>query len=176
MLDTPVRPTSDRPGEGKLMKLYRLALLTVVLLLIPERQFFAQEVKERATLKGHTGPVLSVAFSPDGKTLASGTGEHNVSGAVNLWVVATGKEKATLQGHTKTVYSVAFSPDGKTLVSVSGDGTMKLWDVPLGKELVTVQVHTFAVLSVAFSPDGKTLASGGADETMKLWDVATGKE
>src|SRR5438128_1740044 len=75
--------------EGKLM--CRLALLTVVLLLFPERQFFAQEVKERATLKGHTGTVWSVAFSPDGTTLASGTGEHNTPGEVTLWVVATGK-------------------------------------------------------------------------------------
>src|SRR5205809_7479777 len=122
MLDAPVRPTSDRPGEGKLMKLYRLALLTVVLLLIPERQFFAQEVKERATLKGHTGPVLSVAFSPDGKTLVSGWVEDNFSGAVYFRVVATGIEKATCKGHTKTVYSVAFSPEGKTLVSESGAG------------------------------------------------------
>ena len=117
------------------------------------------------------GTVHSVAFSPDGKTLASGSRDRTV----RLWEVASGKETATLPGHTDTVYSVAFSPDGKTLASGSGDRTVKLWDVASGKEAVTLRGHTDAALSVAFSPDGKTLASGSGDRTVRLWDVASGQ-
>jgi WD40 repeat protein len=84
--------------------------------------------KERLTLKGHMGWVTSVAYSPDGKTLASGSGE------IKLWDIATGKEQATLKGHTFSVKSVAFSPDGKTLVSGSEDKTIKLWDVPAASQ------------------------------------------
>jgi WD40 repeat protein len=113
------------------------------------------------------GSIFSVAFSPDGKTLASGS----LDGQIELWEVATGKLQATLKGHEDDVQSVAFSPDGKTLASASHDGTVKLWDVASGKEQATLSGHHFWVWSVAFSPDGKTLASGSYDRTVKLWDV-----
>src|SRR4051812_2215964 len=90
----------------------------------------AQEPKLRDTLKGDTGGVRSVAYSPDGNTLASGNGD----GTIKLWDVAAGRERATLKGHTFPVGSVAYSPDGKTLASGSQDGTIKLWDVTTGKE------------------------------------------
>jgi WD40 repeat protein len=83
-----------------------------------------------ATLQGHTGAVYSITWSPDGKTLASGSGDRTVK----LWDAATGKLLATLQGHTGAVYSVAWSPDGKTLASGSDDRTVRLWDVAAGKE------------------------------------------
>jgi parallel beta-helix repeat protein len=120
------------------------------------------------TLSGHTGSVHSVAFSPDGKILASGSWDWTIK----LWDVATGKEIRTLSGHTGSVHSVAFSPDGKILAS--GSDEIKLWDVTTGTLLRTLQGHTAFVESVAFSPDGKILASGSWDNTIKLWDVATG--
>jgi WD40 repeat protein/energy-coupling factor transporter ATP-binding protein EcfA2 len=121
-------------------------------------------------LTGHTDRVSSVAFSPDGKTLASASDDRTII----LWDVATGQPIGQpLTGHTDMVESVAFSPDGKTLASGSGDNTIILWDVakrqPIGQPLTG---HTSYVLSVAFSPDGKTLASGSLDNTIILWDVA----
>ena len=85
---------------------------------------------------------VSVAFSPDGKTLASGSEDKTIK----LWDVATGKEQATLKGHTDAVSSVAFSPDGKTLASGSEDKTIKLWDVATGKEQATLKGHTRGVV------------------------------
>jgi WD40 repeat protein len=121
---------------------------------------------------GHAGVVGAVAFSPDGKTIASGCEDHTIK----LWDVASGKEIRTLDHHTGWAYSVVFSPDGKTLASGSWDRTVKLWDVASGEELKTLAGHSGLVTSVAFSPDGKTLASGSSDKTMKLWDVASGRE
>jgi RNA polymerase sigma factor (sigma-70 family) len=132
-----------------------------------------------ATLKGHTERVSSVAFSPDGKTLASASGKEET---IKLWDIATGREYATLKGHNARLKSVTFSPDGKMLASASMDQTIKLWDVATGTERATLKGHTGWkgipdttgwVNSVAFSPNGERVASGGVDETIKVWDVAT---
>jgi WD40 repeat protein len=103
-----------------------LGLACLGLLLSP---LSAQQPKLRHTLKGHTDWVFSVAYSPDGKTLASGS----IDKTITLWDVTTGKERATLKGHTVGVLSVAYSPDGKTLASGSRDLTIKLWDMATGK-------------------------------------------
>ena len=121
----------------------------------------------KATLKGHTSAIYSIAFSPDGMTVASGSDDETIK----LWDVKTGKLKATLEGHTSSVFSVAFSPDGMTIASGSDDETIKLWDVKTGKLKATLEGHTDTVYSVAFSPDGTTLVSGSHDATVKLWDV-----
>ncbi|MCB8779574.1 WD40 repeat domain-containing protein [Planktothrix agardhii] len=140
--------------------------------LVGALQQAVSELRERNRLETHSSLVYSVSFSPDGKTLASGSGDNTIK----LWDVTTGKEIHTLQGHSSVVSSVSFSPDGKTLASGSDDNTIKLWDVTTGKEIRTLQGHSSSVWSVSFSPDGKTLASGSDDKTIKLWDIITGKE
>jgi WD40 repeat protein len=122
------------------------------------------------TLTGHFDSVNSVAFSPDGQTLASASSDKTIK----LWSVTTGKLIQTLTGHFDSVNSVAFSPDGQTLASASSDKTIKLWSVTTGRLIQTLRCHSGSVNSVAFSPDGQTLASGNKDKIVQLWNVTTG--
>ena len=135
------------------------------------------------TFPERDGSVLSVAFSPNGKTLATGTdpfaGPDTFAdmGVTRLWDVATGKLLRTFPERDGSVFSVAFSPDGKTLATgtdtstdATDTGTAHLWDVATGTLRTTLQ-QDGSVLSVAFSPDGKTLATGTLNGTTLLWDV-----
>jgi WD40 repeat protein len=121
------------------------------------------------TLTGHSDSVWSVAYSPDGQTLASGSWDKTIK----LWNVKTGNLLQTLTGHSDQVRSVAYSPDGQTLASGSSDKTIKLWNVRTGNLLQTLTGHSDSVW-LAYSPDGQTLASGSWDNTIKIWDVKTG--
>ena len=118
----------------------------------------------RNTLTAHTHWVKSVAFSPDGNTIASGS----FDGTVRLWDAHTGTRINTLE-HTALVSSVAYSPDSNTIVSGNYDNTARLWDVTTGTPIDTLTAHTGAVYSVAFSPDGNTLATASDDGTVLLW-------
>jgi WD40 repeat protein len=134
--------------------------------------------------RGHTGEVEALAFSPDGKTAASGSRDKTI----RLWDLETGKEIRRFEGHSAYVRAVAFSSDGKRLVSGSGDRnvarldpdadndcSVRVWEVETGKQLAELSGHSIEACSVAFSPDGMLVASGGADRICLLWDVTTGR-
>ena len=110
----------------------------------------------RHTLRGHEDVINGIAWSPDGRTLAS----PSADGTIRLWDAATGKLRRTLEGHEGGVNSVAWSPDGKTLASASDDKSIRLWDAETGKLLEALEGHSNWVYGVAWSPDGRTLASG----------------
>lgn len=137
---------------------------------------------EVRSLRGHPSYLEGLAFSPDGRTLATSSMWNAASqpnDLLKLWDTASGQVLHTLDGHSNTVANVAFSPDGTTLASTSWDGTIKLWDVASGSELRTLSGNTGLGYSVAFSPDGKILASAFNDSAgvvVKLWDVAGGSE
>ncbi|MCB8777047.1 serine/threonine protein kinase [Planktothrix agardhii 1032] len=137
----------------------------------PSPQVFWQSPICIATLTVHgfwsLSSVKSVAFSPDGRTLASGSINDKT---IKLWDVHSQRQIATLTGHSDSVKSVTFSSDGQTLASGSYK-TIQLWDVHSQRQIATLTGHSGSVYSVAFSPDGRTLASGSNDKTIKLWDV-----
>jgi WD40 repeat protein len=136
-------------------------------------------VEPPRTLTGHTGPVNCVAWSPDGKLIASGSDDQTV----RLWDAETAKERLVLRGHRDTVYAVAFRADGARLASGGRDFAVIIWELRTGKMLSTIrQPSGFPIFSVAWSPDGKRLAAGsGVPEdpgvtSVNVWDAGTGKQ
>jgi WD40 repeat protein len=119
----------------------------------------------------HDGPVMALAASPDGKTLASAGFDR----VIRLWDPETKKVRKTLLGHRGGVLALGFSPDGKTLASASADRTVRLWDPATGKTRTTLKGHAASVWALSFSKDG-VLATGAFDGTVKLWDVKKGEE
>lgn len=117
------------------------------------------------TLAGHSNVVNSVAYSPDGSKIISGSQD----GIIKIWDANTGACFQTLTGHFGSVRSVAFSHDGSKIISGAGDKTIKIWDANTGECLQTLEGHLYSVRSVAFSPDGTRIISGSSDSTIKIW-------
>jgi WD40 repeat protein len=113
----------------------------------------------------------SVAFSPDGESLASGSHDYRV----RLWEVKTGRAVRTLEGHAGGVNSVAFAPDGESLASGSDDYSVRLWEVKTGRLIWSLEWNLGAVAAVAFAPNGKYLIAAGTAGRLQFWDVETGE-
>jgi WD40 repeat protein/serine/threonine protein kinase len=152
------------------------------------RVFNAQNGRRTLTIEGHTEDMIrSLAYSPDGKYLASGDGKHPFGGdgrpvatrgAVKVWDAQTGRELHTLKGHVAPVGSLAFSPDGKRLASASADLMVKVWETKTGKELLSIEEQPFRLnhtWGVCFSPDGKRLAIFSQNR-VRVWDAQTGQQ
>jgi RNA polymerase sigma factor (sigma-70 family) len=138
------------------------------------RLYDTRKKELRWAREGHRGAVATVALSPDGRTVASGSADKSLV----LWEASNGERKHSLNGHTDFVRTVAFAPDSRTLASGSYDGTVRLWEVRTGNLVRTIKAYELHVLGVAFSPDGTQLAAAGDDNghsEVKLWDARTGE-
>src|SRR5262249_23155871 len=135
----------------------------------------------KQTLMGHTDPIQtgrvnSVAWSPDGKLILTGSGELGKPGEATVWDAQKGQEILSLKGHTDSVTSVAFSLDNNCIDTGSEEQIARVWDSGKGKEVLSPKGHTQPLSSVAFSPDGKRILTGSNDTTAKVWDAQKGQE
>jgi WD40 repeat protein len=118
------------------------------------------------SLKGHAYTIYDLAFSPDGKQLASASQDNTV----RIWNVETGESERILQGHEAAVHGIAWSPDGRQVVSGSLDKTARIWSVETGKATAILREHRDQIMTVAWSADGKTIATGCNDKAIRFYE------
>ena len=118
----------------------------------------------------HASTITAIAWSPDGKRIASGSMDNTV----RVWDTADGKNAYIYRGHSSWIGDVVWSPDGKRIASASADNTVQIWDAFDGGNVYTYKGHIYWVNTVAWSPDGKRIASAGADKTVQVWDATDG--
>ncbi len=123
------------------------------------------------TYKGHTNYISAITWSPDGKYIASASGDHTVQ----IWDANTGTTLRTYRGHNSEVLAVAWSPNGQYIASGSLDSTVQVWQATTGILLYTYKGHSDAVFSLTWSPDSTRIVSAGNDGTMQVWDASSGK-
>jgi WD40 repeat protein len=129
------------------------------------------------TYQGHTDRVTSVAWSPDGRHIVSGSVDKTVqvwSAVQGTRAAATSSQAYIYQGHSAPVYAVAWSPDSNRIASGSDDKTAQVWDAATGSQVSIYRGHTGTVTTITFSPDGRQVASGSSDKTIQVWEAATG--
>ena len=126
------------------------------------------------SFEGHKSPITSVAFSPDGRYVLTGSADSTA----RLWDAATGLQLRIFTGHKYSVESVTFSPDGRYVLTGSSDQTARIWDVATGQPIRSFRGHTSEVRSIAVSPNGRYIITTGAaeDSLAMLWDAAIGQQ
>jgi WD40 repeat protein len=127
--------------------------------------------RERATLRGHSASVISMAFAPDGRSLASAAGT-TVDPGVRIWDLSTGRMKRRISDSGPAIAALAYSPDGRLIAGASPhERQVRLWDAGTGEQVRVIAGHSRPCRSVAFSPDGGLLAATGSDGDLRLWDM-----
>jgi serine/threonine protein kinase len=154
---------------------HRIEFWQVILLLAGVRGGYVlwkrATVKSLDILRSHRNKVYGVAFSRDGKRLASASADRTVL----LWDVPASQVWATLRGHRGRVYATAFHPDGQTLASIGADRQLRLWDPATGEARSNVRIGRIVSYALAFHPNGQTLALGRRDGSVAIWDLAAGR-
>jgi len=175
ILDKPLTPQPRRSRRIFIILGILLILLVILFVFTDVRADLAfvghfVSVPGHFTYSGHADYVSAVAWSPDGKRIASGSGDHTVQ----VWDAASGGHVLTYRGHSSDVTCLSWSPDGKNIVSGSIDGKIEVWDATTGNHIYTYTGHSDAVFDVAWSPDGKRIASASNDGSVQIWDAFTG--